>query len=118
MDSSTQDICKDLQDFMGGPQTVAERTGSKCFERFTIHQIAKIIKLHPEKYSQTERISLVSSFIASLFISGAYAPIDYADGSGMNVMDIITKKWACFVSRDLFFWTADTFPNQVLYFLE
>ena len=64
----------------------------KRFERFTIHQIAKINREEKDVYDNTERISLVSSFLCSLFL-GDYAPIDIGDASGMNCMDINDKKW-------------------------
>jgi xylulokinase len=70
------------------------------------NQIAKIASKHNEVYRNTERISLVSSFMASLFI-GAYAPIDFSDASGMlyyvsrahalagmNLLDIHTHTWS------------------------
>jgi xylulokinase len=92
MDSSTTDQCKQLEDAVGGPQKLAEITGSRGYERFTGSQIAKIAQTRPEPYKTTDRISLVSSFLCSLFL-GKIAPIDVSDGSGMNLMDIRTKKW-------------------------
>ncbi|XP_062900553.1 xylulose kinase isoform X1 [Mobula hypostoma] len=93
MDSSTTEECLQLEKCVGGPQKLADITGSRAYERFTGNQIAKINKKNPEEYKKTERISLVSSFIASLFL-GNYAAIDYSDGSGMNLMDIHTHTWS------------------------
>ena len=93
MDSSTTKQCKKLEEAVGGPNELAKLTGSRAYERFTGNQIAKIYQESGSLYEDTERISLVSSFGASLFI-GDYAPIDYADGSGMNLMDILKKCWS------------------------
>ncbi|KAK1794931.1 hypothetical protein P4O66_010123, partial [Electrophorus voltai] len=93
MDSSTVKQCQYLESAVGGAQQLADITGSRAYERFTSNQIAKIHQLQPNKYNETERISLVSSFAASLFL-GDYAAIDYSDGSGMNLMDIFTKQWS------------------------
>uniref|UniRef100_A0ACB8FW41 Uncharacterized protein n=1 Tax=Sphaerodactylus townsendi TaxID=933632 RepID=A0ACB8FW41_9SAUR len=78
MDSSTKDQCCSLESAVGSAQKLADITGSRAYERFTGNQIAKIYSQNPEVYAQTERISLVSSFAASLFL-GAYARIDYSD---------------------------------------
>uniref|UniRef100_A0AAR2IQK5 Xylulose kinase n=1 Tax=Pygocentrus nattereri TaxID=42514 RepID=A0AAR2IQK5_PYGNA len=93
MDSSTAKQCQYLESAVGGAQQLADITGSRAYERFTGNQIAKIHQFQPDKYNETERISLVSSFAASLFL-GDYAAIDYSDGSGMNLMDIFTKQWS------------------------
>ncbi|XP_069770955.1 xylulose kinase isoform X3 [Narcine bancroftii] len=93
MDSSTTEECRQLEKCAGGPQKLADITGSRAYERFTGNQIAKINKKYPEEYKKTERISLVSSFVASIFL-GNYAAIDYSDGSGMNLMDIRAHEWS------------------------
>jgi len=91
MDSSTSAICEEIEKKMTA-QKIANITGSRCFERFTISQIAKIIRQYPDSFEETERISLVSSFFVSL-LCGFYAPIDPADGSGMNAMSLTEKTW-------------------------
>lgn len=93
MDTSTARECAELEAALGGAPAVAQLTGSRPFPRFTAPQIRKFWREHPEAYARTERIHLVSSFLASLMI-GAHAPIDHADGSGMHLMDIRTREWS------------------------
>jgi xylulokinase len=91
MDSSTSNICTEIEEKMTA-EKITQITGSRCFERFTISQIIKIIRTNSEAFEKTERISLVSSFFASI-LCGFYAPIDPADGSGMNAMNLTLKRW-------------------------
>ncbi|CAH2268247.1 jg20982, partial [Pararge aegeria aegeria] len=92
MDSSTSADCRALEEAVGGAEELARITGSRAYERFTGAQIRKMYRTRRRAYDATERISLVSSFACSLFV-GKVAPIDLADGSGMNLLDIHTKQW-------------------------
>ena len=49
--------------------------------------------LNVNKYYLFQRISLISSYLASLFL-GDYASIDYGDGSAMNLLDLKTREWS------------------------
>jgi xylulokinase len=93
MDSSTTQQCLEMENAVGGREEMVKITGSKSYERFTAAQIRKIFQAKPHAYEETCRISLVSSFLASLFLN-KIAPIDYSDGSGMNLLDINEKKWS------------------------
>lgn len=93
MDSSTTEECRQIERHVGGPTKLAELTGSRAYERFTGPQIAKIFKHRKEVYLVTERITLISNFLASI-LCGSYAPLDASDASGMNMMDIKTKRWS------------------------
>uniref|UniRef100_A0A1A8FI56 Xylulose kinase n=1 Tax=Nothobranchius korthausae TaxID=1143690 RepID=A0A1A8FI56_9TELE len=85
MDSSTSFQCQNLEVATGGALRLAQR--------FTGNQICKLYQSRSARFWCTERISLVSSFAASLFLGG-FASIDYSDGSGMNLLDIRTKRWS------------------------
>jgi xylulokinase len=93
MDSSTTEECQLIEKAVGNAQNLFQITGSKAYERFTGSQIMKIAKKTPEIYDQTERIQLISNFLASILL-GEYAPIDLSDGSGMNLLDIRQHKWS------------------------
>ncbi|KIY53374.1 D-xylulose kinase [Fistulina hepatica ATCC 64428] len=91
-DSSTTRECRELEHAVGGPQALADLTGSRGYERFTGTQIKRIRRIAPDIYNASAHISLVSSFMPSLFL-GKIAPIEIADASGMNLMNIMTSKW-------------------------
>eukprot|EP00268_Persea_americana_P067271 TRINITY_DN9236_c0_g1_i1.p1 TRINITY_DN9236_c0_g1~~TRINITY_DN9236_c0_g1_i1.p1 ORF type:complete len:559 (+),score=119.21 TRINITY_DN9236_c0_g1_i1:343-2019(+) len=93
MDSSTMVECREIEKVVGGALQLSQLTGSRAYERFTGPQIRKIYKTLPDVYHDTERISLVSSFMASILI-GSYASIDETDGSGMNLVDIRQRVWS------------------------
>ena len=92
MDSSTSVECAEITTSVGGTELLARKTGSRAFERFTGPQIRKFFKHEPAAYAATERIHLVSSFLASLLI-GRHAPVDPGDASGMSLMDLSTSTW-------------------------
>ncbi|HJR61224.1 MAG TPA: FGGY family carbohydrate kinase [Vicinamibacterales bacterium] len=93
MDSSTARECAEIESALGGPQVLAELTGSRAVARFTGPQIRKFAREAPGAYARTARIHLVSSYLASLLI-GRHGPIDHADGSGMNLMDLRSRTWS------------------------
>jgi xylulokinase len=92
MDSSTHAECVAIEAAAGGAATLARHTGSRAFERFTGPQIRKFAQHEPAAYAATDRVHLVSSYLASV-LTGRHAPVDRGDGSGMNLMDLASAAW-------------------------
>lgn len=90
-DHSTQEECDAFEKSVGGPDQLAAITGSKAHHRFTGPQILRVKRVHPQIFSNVERVSLVSSFLASIF-SGKIVNIDESDACGMNLWDIEKKE--------------------------
>ncbi|KAH7405716.1 xylulose kinase [Phaeosphaeria sp. MPI-PUGE-AT-0046c] len=91
-DASTQKQCEGFDAALGDPQSLADATGSSAHHRFSGPQIQRFQEKYPEEYKATARISLVSSFLASIFL-GKVAPIDISDVCGANLWDIKSGRW-------------------------
>lgn len=76
---------------------MCEVTGSIAHTRFTGAQILRWRKRYPEQYTNTERITLVSNFVATLLLAGGrdahIAPLDQSDACGMNLWDMRHLTW-------------------------
>ncbi|KZL69048.1 d-xylulose kinase, partial [Colletotrichum incanum] len=92
-DHSTQAQCDKFDANFETAQRLAEVTGSAAHHRFTGTQIMRLRQKLPEMYAATSRISLVSSFLASVLL-GSVAPIDISDVCGMNLWDIPAGTWS------------------------
>ncbi|CAO2657765.1 Nn.00g038910.m01.CDS01 [Neocucurbitaria sp. VM-36] len=91
-DASTQKQCDGFNAALGDPKSLAEATGSSAHHRFSGPQIQRFQEKYPEAYKATARISLVSSFLASVFL-GKVAPIDISDVCGADLWDIKNGRW-------------------------
>lgn len=92
MDASTGPWCAAITEAVGGPEVLARHTGSRAFERFTGPQIRKLRETRPDAWAATDRVHLVSSYLATLLL-GSHAPVDRGDGAGMNLLDLRTGDW-------------------------
>ncbi|KAI8634585.1 cation efflux family-domain-containing protein [Xylariaceae sp. FL1651] len=91
-DGSTQRECDDFDAHLGNSRKLADISGSSAHHRFTGTQILRMRRRRPHVYDATARISLCSSFLASVLL-GAIAPIDISDVTGMNLWDIHAETW-------------------------
>ncbi|KAI1752297.1 xylulose kinase-like protein [Xylaria castorea] len=91
-DHSTQKECDDFDVHLGDSQKLADVSGSAAHHRFTGTQILRMRRRRPHVYDATARISLCSSFLASVFL-GSIAPFDISDVTGMNLWDIGAETW-------------------------
>ncbi|TWU73567.1 hypothetical protein ED733_004408 [Metarhizium rileyi] len=92
-DQSTQSECDAFDAELGGREKLAEVTGSGAHHRFTGTQIMRMRRVRPEIYAQASRISLVSSWLASVLL-GSIAPLDISDVCGMNLWDMPNQQYS------------------------
>ncbi|EEY20640.1 xylulose kinase [Verticillium alfalfae VaMs.102] len=100
-DGSTQAQCDRFDEHLGDAQRLAHVTGSAAHHRFTGTQIMRLREKRPAMYAATARISLISSFLASLLL-GRIAPFDISDITGMNLWDIPSAAWSDELPRRIY----------------
>ncbi len=71
MDSASGAQCRALEAAVGGPAKLAALTGSRAYERFTGNVLARVAKEEPAAWAATERVSLISSAMASVLCVAA-----------------------------------------------
>ncbi|KAF3000735.1 hypothetical protein E8E13_003825 [Curvularia kusanoi] len=91
-DASTQKQVEAFDATLGDAHNLAQATGSKAHHRFSGPQILRFHTKYPSAYAATSRITLVSSFLASIFL-GRIAPMDISDVTGANLWDIKNGRW-------------------------
>ena len=109
MDTSTAAECAEITAAVGSPAEVCRLSGSLATERFSGPQIRRFYKTDPAGYEKTAQIHLVSSFIASV-LAGKSVPIDFGDGSGMNLLNLSKLDW----DSDLLAATAPDLAKKLL----
>ncbi|KAH8894756.1 actin-like ATPase domain-containing protein [Thozetella sp. PMI_491] len=92
-DHSTQAECDQFDATFETADRLAHVTGSSAHHRFTGPQIMRLRRKLPDMYAATSRISLVSSFLASVLL-GKIAPWDISDACGANLWDIPSNAWS------------------------
>lgn len=73
-------------------------TGCHFHERFTGPQIAKVMANRQDVYKITERITLISNFLATI-LAGSYMPFDVSDAAGTSMLDVVRKSWDLLVLK-------------------
>ena len=93
MDSSTTSQC--ARDRSGGRRASRTRASDwiACIRAVYGTANPQVRGRRPDNYGATDRVHLVSSWLASL-LAGTHAAIDPGDGSGMNLMDLAAKDWS------------------------
>jgi len=95
MDSSNTATCEALGAAVGSPERVAELTGSRFYERFTLPQVAHLLSTRqvPCRVPEvTEGARLLSGYMASL-LAGQLVATDVSDAAGMNAMNLQSCEW-------------------------
>ncbi|KAG0151021.1 hypothetical protein CROQUDRAFT_668125 [Cronartium quercuum f. sp. fusiforme G11] len=91
-DMSTITQAQSLEWMIGGAHEMARKTGGRAFCRFTGVQIMKVQQTRRNILEATERISLASSFLATLFL-GSFSPLNEADAAGTNLWNVAERRW-------------------------
>ena len=82
-----------VREAVGGKTEMINLSGSDAPLRFTGTVVRRVAEQHPEHYTATAKIQLISSFIPAVLTGNVNVPIDYGNGCGMSLMNYRSKTW-------------------------
>ena len=78
----------------GGKDKLIDISGSNGPLRFSAFSIRKTALDYPEQYNQTEKIHLLSTFMAAILTGKTDLPVDYGNACGFSLMNYREKIWS------------------------
>ncbi len=90
-DGRTQEECREITDIIGEKRLI-EITANPALTGFTAGKILWVRKNEPEIYSKVAHILLPKDYVRYC-LTGEFAT-EVSDASGMNLLDIKTRKWS------------------------
>jgi len=93
MTANTASQTDAVRNAVGGKAEMISLSGSDAPLRFTGTVVRRVAEQHPEHYTATAKIQLISSFIPAVLTGNANVPIDYGNGCGMSLMNYRAKAW-------------------------
>lgn len=82
-----------LRTAAGGQRAMTERSGSDSPLRFSGAVLMHQARRHPQQFSHTWKIHLISSFLSGLLSGNPECPVDWGNGSGTSLMNWREKRW-------------------------
>jgi xylulokinase len=91
-DQRTDEQCAEIEERVGGRQTLVELTSNKAINGFSAPKILWVKENEPEVYARTSKVLLPKDYVRYM-MTGSMAT-DVSDASGTLLFDVANRKWS------------------------
>jgi xylulokinase len=92
-DTSTQAQCAEIAHHFGGQPGVIALAGNAMLPGYTIPKLLWLKQNEPDNFAKTKSILLPHDYI-NFWLTGVKR-MEYGDASGMGILNVTTRQWAC-----------------------